>query len=52
MMDVVCIDCSRSESNQTNWYSLCCKHIQIAFTCKILCECYVFFTDWKYVTST
>jgi len=39
------------ESNQTNWYSLCCKHIQIAFTCKILCECYVFFTDWKYVTA-
>ena len=52
MMDMICIDCSWSKSNETNWYSLCCKHIQIALTCEILCKCYIFFTDWKYVTST
>ena len=51
VMDVVCIDCFWSESNQTNRYSLCCKHIQITFTCKILCKCYIFLTDWKYVAT-
>lgn len=51
VMNVVCIDCFWSESNQTNRYSLCCKHIQITFTCKILCKCYIFLTDWKYVAT-